>query len=285
MKYYNSLFLMCLLSIGFSACSTEDLENDVKELEEKMITIVHKVETMNNEIELISALLDGSKMISNVSYEGNNIILQMSDGNTITLNQGIEKGNYPSVEIGENGNWFINGEDSGKRAKAKDGDDATFTPEFKIDNNKWYVRYDNTSGSWIELDECFGTNPITAAEVSDDGNFLNITFDGLQYSIPIVENLKCAITTSTQNGVLSIQNGAEGEVQVQVNIAQGDRIRVIVPADWKYQLPDYSSLSGEETVTVTVTAPSVAGRECLLEVELIRGNNVASDNIKLRSVE
>lgn len=282
MKYYNSLFWMCLLSVGLSACSTEDLENDVKELEEKMITIVHKVEAMNSEIELISALLDGSKMIVGVSYEGDNIILQMSDGNTIILNQGIEKGYYPSVEIGENGNWFINGEDSGKKAEAQDGADVTFTPEFKIENNKWYVRY-NETGEWIELAECFGTNPITDAQVSEDGNFLNIKFNGQDYQIPIVNDMICSITNSSKE--LNITKGSQSIVSVNVSLIHGDKIRVIIPADWKYELSDYSLLTGEQTVTVTVTAPSEAGRECLLEVELMRGNNVASDKIKLQSVE
>lgn len=50
----------------------------------------------------------------------------------------------PTIEIGSNGNWFINGVDSGKKAQGEKGADAQ-APKIEIGvNNHWYVNDQDT---------------------------------------------------------------------------------------------------------------------------------------------
>ena len=69
--------------------------------------------------------------------------INFTDGSkaTFTINNG-ENGKTPKVEIGENGNWFIDGEDSSVKAQAEQGLSAyelyiKYHPEFKGSEKEW----------------------------------------------------------------------------------------------------------------------------------------------------
>lgn len=277
---------------GFAACDTTDLERDINSLKDRVEDYEAQVQKLNDDMNIIRVLLDGNKTITSYSFDGANYTLTLSNGETLTLTQGVMGANYPSITIGENGNWIIAGVDSGKSAEAKDGEDALYTPQFKIENENWWVSYDG-GVTWTDLgvkatgDPSGETSPISNVTLASDGNSITITlFDGTSYTIPIVKDLVCKITNPelADGEMWYIGYGAAKTLNVKVNIQPGDIIRPVVPADWTANIvtPNYTDLSGEQTLEVEVTAPTTASK-CVVTIEVNRGVNTVTDEIVART--
>lgn len=288
MKLYKSL-LFGLLVCGMAACDTTDLERDINSLKDRVEDYEAQVQKLNDDMNIIRVLLDGNKTITSYSFDGANYTLTLSNGETLTLTQGVVGANYPSITIGENGNWVIAGTDSGIRAEAKDGEDAPYTPQFKIENENWCVSLDGGT-TWENLGvkatgTASGTSPISGVAASD--NSITITLsDGTPYTIPVVKDLVCEITDPAlaDGEMWYIGCRATEKLKVKVNIQAGDIIRPVVPADWTANIvtPNYTSLSGEQTLDVEVTAPATASK-CVVTMEVNRGANTVTDEIVART--
>lgn len=289
MKLYKSL-LFGLLMCGFAACDTTDLERDINSLKDRVEDYEAQVQKLNDDMNIIRVLLDGNKTITSYSFDGTNYTLTLSNGETLTLTQGIVGANYPSITIDEeSGNWIIAGVDSGKKAEAKDGEDAPYTPQFKIENENWWVSYDG-GVTWTDLGvkatgTASGTSPISGVAASD--NSITITLsDGTPYTIPVVKDLVCEITDPAlaDGDMWYIGCRATATLKVNVNIQSGDIIRPVVPAGWTANIvtPNYTSLSGERTLEVEVTAPATASK-CVVTMEVSRGVNTVTDEIVART--
>lgn len=293
MKFYKSFILFSLLALTFVSCNTDDLERDIDALKDRVANFEAQVQQLNDEMNIIRVLLDGNKTITDYSVNGDTYTLTLSNGETLTLTPGAIGGNYPSIEIGENGNWFIGGEDTGLRAKAEDGDDASITPKFKIEANPadggkkyWWVSYDNEA-TWSVLENGLAegtnsqTNPIKAAIVEGD-NFKVTLNGGSEHLIPIIKGLECAINApeSMTNGFWMVAGGTASSFTVKVNLVEGDLVRVNTPTDWNAKILPY--VTGAKEVTVTVTPPSTAS-ECVIVVEVTHGVNTATDQIKAKT--
>ena len=288
MKLYKSI-LFGLLMCGFTACDTTDLERDINSLKDRVEDYEAQVQKLNDDMNIIRVLLDGNKTITSYSFDGTNYTLTLSNGETLTLTQGVVGANYPSITIGENGNWVIAGTDSGVRAEAKDGEDAPYTPQFKIENENWCVSLDGGT-TWENLGvkatgTASGTSPISGVAASD--NSITITLsDGTPYTIPVVKDLVCEITDPAlaDGEMWYIGCRATEKLKVKVNIQAGDIIRPVVPADWTANIvtPNYTSLSGEQTLEVEVTAPATASK-CVVTMEVNRGANTVTDEIVART--
>lgn len=286
MKLYKSL-LFGLLMCGFAACDTTDLERDINSLKDRVENYEAQVQKLNDDMNIIRVLLDGNKTITSYSFDGANYTLTLSNGETLTLTQGVVGANYPSITIGENGNWIIAGEDSGVNAVAKDGEDAV-SPQFKVENETWWVSYDGST--WEDLGvKATGTASGTASPISNvtsSDNSLVITLsDGQSYTIPVIQDLVCEITEPklADGDMWYIGCGATATLKVKANIKSGDIVRPVVPADWKAVVKtDYASLSGEQTLEIEVTAPATISK-CVVTMEVIRGVNTVTDEIVART--
>ena len=289
MKLYKSL-LFGLLMCGFAACDTSDLERDIDSLKDRVEDYEAQVQKLNEDMNIIRVLLDGNKTITEWSLEGDNYVLKLSNGETVTLTPGVVGENYPSITIGENGNWFIGGNDSGVRAVAQDGEDALFTPQFKIENGNWWVNYENgKADAWIDLGvpatgtSSSATSPVQSVDTSDANVFKITLSDGQTYSIPVIQDLVCEITEPVLKKGEMWMIGGEATLKVKVNIKPGDIIRPVVPADWKAEImTDYAGLTGEQTLDVKVTPPASASK-CVVAMEVNRGVNTVTDEIVART--
>lgn len=289
MKLYKSL-LFGLLMCGFAACDTTDLERDINSLKDRVEDYEAQVQKLNDDMNIIRVLLDGNKTITSYSFDGTNYTLTLSNGETLTLTQGIVGANYPSITIDEeSGNWIIAGKDSGVKAEAEDGKDAPYTPQFKIENENWWVSYDGKN-TWENLGVvATGTpsdkkSPITDVDTTDP-NFIKITLEGEQDPrvIPVIRDLVCKITEpELADGEMWYIGSKGATLKVKVNIQPGDIIRPVVPADWKAEMSDYSTLSGEQSLDVTVK-PLAAASKCVVTIEVNRGANTITDEIVART--
>lgn len=289
MKLYKSL-LFGLLMCGFAACDTTDLERDINSLKDRVEDYEAQVQKLNDDMNIIRVLLDGNKTITSYSFDGTNYTLTLSNGETLTLTQGVMGANYPSITIDEeSGNWIIAGKDSGVKAEAEDGKDAPYTPQFKIENENWWVSYDGKN-TWENLGVvATGTpsdkkSPITDVDTTDP-NFIKITLEGEQKPrvIPVIRDLVCEITEpKLADGEMWYIGSKGATLNVKVNIQPGDIIRPVVPADWKAEMSDYSTLSGEQSLDVTVK-PLAAASKCVVTIEVNRGANTITDEIVART--
>lgn len=289
MKLYKSL-LFGLLMCGFAACDTTDLERDINSLKDRVEDYEAQVQKLNDDMNIIRVLLDGNKTITSYSFDGTNYTLTLSNGETLTLTQGVVGANYPSITIDEeSGNWIIAGKDSGVKAEAEDGKDAPYTPQFKIENENWWVSYDG-GVTWTDLGEKATGDPsgesslISNVTLASDGNSITIKLsDNKSYTIPVVKDLVCEITEpELADGEMWYIGSNDATLKVKVNIQPGDIIRPVVPADWKAKMSDYSTLAGEQILDVTVTPPAAASK-CVVTIEVNRGANTITDEIVART--
>lgn len=285
MKLYKSL-LFGLLMCGFAACDTTDLERDINSLKDRVEDYEAQVQKLNDDMNIIRVLLDGNKTITSYSFDGTNYTLTLSNGETLTLTQGVVGANYPSITIDEeSGNWIIAGKDSGVKAEAEDGKDAPYTPQFKIENENWWVSYDGKN-TWENLGVvATGTpsdkkSPITDVDTRDP-NFIKITLEGEQDPrvIPVIRDLVCEITEpELADGEMWYIGSNGATLTVKVNIQSGDIIRPVVPADWKAEITEQNE--GELKVKVT---PLTYASKCVVTIEVNRGANTITDEIVART--
>lgn len=289
--YYKSFILFSLLALVFVACDTDDLEKDIDTLKDRVASVEAQVQRLNDEMNILRVALDGNKTITNYSINGDTYTLTLSNGETLTLTQGEVGDNYPSIDISEDGYWVIAGNKTEWRAKAKDGEDATITPQFKIDKNPdadgkkyWWVSYDDSTWKVLEngLAEGENNNPPLINKVEVKDGYFNVTIGEQVYQIPVVEGLECAINAEgLVDGLWTIAGGVETSFTVKVNLVDGDLVRVNAPADWNAKVSEYSA--GATDVTVTLTPP-ITPSECTIVVEVTRGVNTASDQIKAKTI-
>lgn len=282
MRNYKSLILAGLLAFGFSSCNTDDLEKDIDNLANRVADFEAQVLKLNDEMNIIRVLMDGNKTITKFTVEGDKYVLTLSNGETITLTQGNDGVTYPKVEIID-GNWYVDEGDTGIKAKAEDGIDTPQPPVFKIENGNWHVSYDG--GTTYEDLKVSATETGTQGEspISDfklEGNKFVFTVGGVAYTIPVIEDLTCQI--AEESDMVTIAQGATREVKINVNLKAGDLVRAIAPVEWKAVVSDYAALTGEQELTVSVTAPSVASKG-VLTVEVTRGVNTITDEIVLKT--
>ena len=109
-----------------SAVSCQDLSKDLTALQNKVKSLESTVQNLQDKI-------DGGAVITSVTPTNSGIVITLSNGNKYEITNGVngkdgsngtngKDGKDGSVvTIGENGNWFIDGEDTGMAAAGQDG--------------------------------------------------------------------------------------------------------------------------------------------------------------------
>ena len=284
MKLYKSL-LFGLLMCGFAACDTTDLERDINSLKDRVEDYEAQMQKLNDDMNIIRVLLDGNKTITSYSFDGTNYTLTLSNGETLTLTQGVVGANYPSITIGENGNWIIEGEDTGEHAVAKDGENAE-NPQFKIEGGTWWA-YDSATKEWKDLKvSAVGStsstaSPIASVDTSTSGVIKITLTAGGTYEIPVIPDLMCKITSpALADGEMWLVGTEGAELEAEVTLASDDDIvRPIVPADWKAEITERK----DGKLKVKVTPPDYASK-CVVTMEVTHGIHTITDEIVARTV-
>ena len=204
--------------VALTSCKydDDDLWNSVHGLENRVAKLEELCKQMNTNIASLQTIV--TALQNNVYVTGTTPFMQdgkeigytitFSKGNPITIYHGKDGQNGEDGEDGEDGTtptigvkkdtdgvyyWTLNGEfivvDGGKiQAEGKDGTNGTngTTPQFKIENDYWFVSYDN-GANWTQLGKATG----------EDGVGGDSMFSGVDYE------------TSTDYVIFTLSNGTQ----------------------------------------------------------------------------
>ena len=202
---YAALFAV----VALTSCKydDDDLWNSVHGLENRVAKLEELCKQMNTNISSLQTIV--TALQNNVYVTGTTPLMKdgkeigytitFSKGNPITIYHGKdgqdgEDGITPTISVKKDTDgvyyWTLNGEfivvDGGKiQAEGKDGTNGT-TPQFKIENDYWFVSYDN-GANWTQLGKATG----------EDGIGGDSMFSGVDYK------------TSTDYVIFTLANGTQ----------------------------------------------------------------------------
>lgn len=293
MKLNKALIAFSFLFIGLTGCNTDDLEKDIDALKDRVASMETQVQALNESMNILRIALEGNKTIQKCTDNGDgSLTLLLSDGSSINLTQGVEGSEfYPTISIDGDGFWMIDGVKQEYKAKAEDGQDGK-TPKFRLDSEGdkffWAVSFDDgktfeplldTDGNRVQanVEESIlpsNDGPITNVEVN--GNSLKFSLDGNDYSIPIVEGLKCIVTIpddSKEGEYCIVSTRTPLELDIEVS---GEYCLVNAPAGW-------SASVNKDKTKLTIDAPEETDKEGIIILQVNKGINWAVEKIKVKS--
>lgn len=276
MKYIKSyLFLVLTAALALTGCKQDDLQDDVDALANRVAILEEQVKLLNENLETISFVLNSeNKTIQSVTQSGNAYTLTLSNGETLTLNIGVQgSAEVPEITIGSDGCWAVRGESTGVPAIGNAGADGQGYPEFRVNEGSWEVRYvtgDGEVSAWEKVGGdansdmgVVGDQLIASAEVV--GNEFVITYytdyatgETATASVAIVPGLVCAIddsglTLSDSDGYLEVAEDSRTEIPVQIS---GGTPSVTYPAGWRATIEQADSSEGENNYVLAIYSPA-----------------------------
>ena len=199
--------LFAVVTLTSCKYDDDDLWNSVHGLENRVAKLEELCKQMNTNISSLQTIV--TALQNNVYVTGTTPLMKdgkeigytitFSKGNPITIYHGKdgqdgEDGITPTISVKKDTDgvyyWTLNGEfivvDGGKiQAEGKDGTNGT-TPQFKIENDYWFVSYNN-GANWTQLGKATG----------EDGIGGDSMFSGVDYE------------TSTDYVIFTLSNGTQ----------------------------------------------------------------------------
>ena len=264
-------------------------------------SIDKQIDELNKQLEAYGKFMQGKTFITNVEPTENGqqitYITIGEDGKETTGSFEIANGKdgaMPTVEIGDNGNWFIDGTDTGKTAKGEDGADGK-TPTFKIEDGYLYYQFEE-DGDWEKLDYKLTGPKGDQGDPGEDGDsfFSDVKYTagdanavftlangGGSFTVPVYQSLRI-LTAAEHDGSSTFDNGTASVTPdgttFYLSMNEGTDYKAIAaevtPLGDDAVLTRSSGWSAAvnqtgEDITITVTAPAAKGK-ALLRVTLIR---------------
>ena len=324
MNHLKSLIFAICATFMLGACNVDDLRSDIDDLTKRMDSLEELFNSMYSDIYGIKELLDGEKTIENVKLEGGTYTLNLSNGETITLNQGGKgKIAYPELGVNANGEWTVNGKvlttQDGKpvSSKGEAGKDGK-TPMFQIEpvTNYWQVRYSKDE-DWEYVTDDQGKQVAAVATGSGgvgdsffnyikvENGYLIFTLKGdaeprPEYKIAIVSGLTCVIeepkggSYNNTNNTWSFGYGTTAETTVETS---GEHVIVSAPNGWEAVIVEVEVEEGDVKKLVKklkVTAPqrnvvagksrAVADNQTDVVVQANKGDHWAIAKIRVKAM-
>ena len=110
-----------------SAVSCQDYSQDLDNLNQKVSDLTSNVATLQTNLQ---KAIDEGKIISNVANTSEGVVITLSNGDKFTVKNGKDgkDGKTPVITVGSNGNWFVDGVDTGKKAQGEQGPEGPQGP-------------------------------------------------------------------------------------------------------------------------------------------------------------
>lgn len=264
--------------LGFAAC-TGELEDRVTSLENRL----DKLEALvNDNVNSIKALVEANAKavtINSVTTTDNGYVIKFSDGTTATITNGQDGAPGQDGQDGAPGQdgkdaaapqigvqeidgvlyWTVNGEllkfngenirvtgnDGQDGAPGQDGQDGKdgITPQFKVEEGKWYISFDGTE--WSEVGSAVTeVKSVVTVETTDEAYVFHI--DDTTISIPKTNAFSLKLDQDD-----SIELKAGERIMLTYNIVGEDETThvAVESSNFKAELDEY-------TKTLFITAPA-----------------------------
>lgn len=219
-KKYLSVILFGALMLGstgtFTSC--KDYDDDINNLQEQ-------VDGIKADLEALQAQVDAGKYVTNITKEGDGIVITWNDNSTSTIEtiKG-DKGDKVTIEIDETTkNWIIDGVDTGICAEGKDGAAGQPGAAGNDGVNAKSPSISETTGNWVvyewneETQQYDATDTGISAKgaqayVVDMGNYyeLNVAADKAGSTYTTVKLPKTPTTITEVEILGQIQKEANG---------------------------------------------------------------------------
>ena len=198
------LFTLCaiVVAVVVSSCSKfddTDIWDKLNDHESRITALEELCKQMNTNISALQTIveaLEKNDYITNVSpvrkdgeIIGYTITFAHSDTITIYNGEDGEDGHVPNIGVMKDvdgiyywtidGEWLLDGKGNKIQANGIDGGDGIdgITPRLKIENDYWYVSYDN-GVTWTELGKATGEDGSNGIDGADgDSIFSSVTQD------------------------------------------------------------------------------------------------------------
>lgn len=264
--------------LGFAAC-TGELEDRVTSLENRL----DKLEALvNDNVNSIKALVEANAKavtINSVTTTDNGYVIKFSDGTTATITNGQDGAPGQNGQDGAPGQdgkdaaapqigvqeidgvlyWTVNGEllkfnGENIRVTGNDGQDGApgqagqdgkdgITPQFKVEEGKWYISFDGEV--WSEVGSAVTeVKSVVTVETTDEAYIFHI--DDTTISIPKTNAFSLKLD---QNDSIELKAGER--IMLTYNIVGEDETThvAVESSNFKAELDEY-------TKTLFITAPA-----------------------------
>ena len=274
----HSLIMLAAGLLGFAAC-TGELEDRVTSLENRL----DKLEALvNDNVNSIKALVEANAKavtINSVTTTDNGYVIKFSDGTTATITNGQDGAPGQNGQDGAPGQdgkdaaapqigvqeidgvlyWTVNGEllkfnGENIRVTGNDGQDGApgqagqdgkdgITPQFKVEEGKWYISFDGEV--WSEVGSAVTeVKSVVTVETTDEAYIFHI--DDTTISIPKTNAFSLKLDQDD-----SIELKAGERIMLTYNIVGEDKTThvAVESSNFKAELDEY-------TKTLFITAPA-----------------------------
>ena len=274
----HSLIMLAAGLLGFAAC-TGELEDRVTSLENRL----DKLEALvNDNVNSIKALVEANAKavtINSVTTTDNGYVIKFSDGTTATITNGQDGAPGQDGQDGAPGQdgkdaaapqigvqeidgvlyWTVNGEllkfnGENIRVTGNDGQDGApgqagqdgkdgITPQFKVEEGKWYISFDGEV--WSEVGSAVTeVKSVVTVETTDEAYIFHI--DDTTVSIPKTNAFSLRLDQKD-----SIELKAGERIMLTYNIVGEDETThvAVESSNFKAELDEY-------TKTLFITAPA-----------------------------
>ena len=274
----HSLIMLAAGLLGFAAC-TGELEDRVTSLENRL----DKLEAVvNDNVNSIKALVEANAKavtINSVTTTDNGYVIKFSDGTTATITNGQDGAPGQNGQDGAPGQdgkdaaapqigvqeidgvlyWTVNGEllkfnGENIRVTGNDGQDGApgqagqdgkdgITPQFKVEEGKWYISFDGEV--WSEVGSAVTeVKSVVTVETTDEAYIFHI--DDTTISIPKTNAFSLKLD---QNDSIELKAGER--IMLTYNIVGEDKTThvAVESSNFKAELDEY-------TKTLFITAPA-----------------------------
>ena len=193
-----NLFTIILSAFLAVCCKSYDdsaINDRISKLEQRVAALEEQCNGMNGNIASLKTVVEaiGKKEFVtgvNTLEDGSGYTISFSSGKTVTVRNGSD-GKTPLIGVkkGSDGTyyWTIDGEwivADGKKIKAE-----SVTPKFKIENDYWYVSYDDAA-TWLKLGKALETPEAKGCyifkNISVNGDSVRFVLqDGTVFNVPL----------------------------------------------------------------------------------------------------
>lgn len=279
-KFKTLPFVLTIILLA-SGCKSM-ISGEIEALQNQIDEIRRVVDNLNDDISSISEMLEeiesGQYLKSITDVKDGTVTigytLTFTDNRTIRISSILDDGAsalLPSIGVKRDidevwywtidGEWLLNAEGNKIRASGAQGEQGDtgekgtdgVTPLLKIDNDWWYISYDN-GASWIILDKAKGDDGVNGTdgksffrnvEIGDDYVTL-ILADGSEIAIPIYRPLSISFSAMA----VTMAAGSTFDITFELS---GDTDNCSVFAnttseDWMISVIRTSSTNGKITI-------------------------------------